>query len=286
MSPVVWRWEEKDLGFRFRAGKGPKAAEYYQARGPGEFYLVPASQRKLPADRVKELAEFVPIPPVPQVVPNPWNDYHREWDWVTSADGLCLNWAGCLDRSEVERREDEGVQRAMDLVASVVQRDDPAPLSLRLLKQIHVALMGEIYPFAGDWRTVALHKGEGATKWPFPPGGIDPVMEVLERDVFSRSPVISDDDGAVFLYASEVMNEVLAVHPFREGNGRTAFLVGSWILMQNDLLPLSTYERRKDEGRYFAACEAGRLSKEYRPLAELLEEWEERAKTDWEKARE
>ena len=58
-------------------------------------------------------------------------------------------------------------------------------------------------------------------------------MGVLERDVFSRSPVLSDDDDEVFGFASEVMNEVLAIHPFREGNGRTAFIVGDLILMQN-----------------------------------------------------
>ena len=50
--------------------------------------------------------------------------------------------------------------------------------------------MGEIYPFAGAWRTVALHKGEGPTRWPMPPGGIQPLMEIFDRDVLSKSPVI------------------------------------------------------------------------------------------------
>ncbi len=47
MSRVPWRWEEKDFGFRFRSGAGRKKGEYYQAAGEGEFYIVPASQRKL-----------------------------------------------------------------------------------------------------------------------------------------------------------------------------------------------------------------------------------------------
>jgi hypothetical protein len=124
MSPVAWRWEEKDLGFRFRIGKGTRNAEYYQGRAQGEFYIVPAIQRKLSPDRVKELAALVATPPVPQVVANPWNDYHQDWDWVTTADGICLNWAGCLDKTEIDRREDEGVQRAMELVAGLVERDE------------------------------------------------------------------------------------------------------------------------------------------------------------------
>jgi cell filamentation protein len=107
-------------------------------------------------------------------------------------------------------------------------------------------------------------------------------MEVFERDVLSRSPLISGDDTEVFAYASEVMNELLAIHPFREGNGRTAFITANLILMQNDLLPLDVYERRIDEERYLAACEEGRIRKHYEPLKLLLAEWADRALERWE----
>lgn len=29
VNRVTWRWEEKDFGFRFRAGKGKRTEEYY-----------------------------------------------------------------------------------------------------------------------------------------------------------------------------------------------------------------------------------------------------------------
>ena len=212
---------------------------------------------------------------------SPWRDYDRGWDWIVTEDGICLNWAGCLDREEIDRREDEGVQRAMELVTEFVERAEPLSLTVHLIRQVHIELMGPIYPFAGEWRTASLHKGDGPTKWPLPPGGIQPLMDVLERDVFSRSPLISDDDERVFDHASEVMNEILAIHPFREGNGRTAFIIGNLILMQNDMLPLADYERRTDEARYFAACEAGRIHKDYAPFARLLAEWEDRALAGW-----
>ena len=41
------------------------------------------------------------------------------------------------------------------------------------------------------------------------------------------------------------------------------------------MLPLTTYERLTDEARYLAACESGRIQKDYAPLATLLAEWEE-----------
>ena len=155
--------------------------------------------------------------------------------------------------------------RVHELAIDLLARPEPAPLTLPLVQQMHRALMGEIYPFAGSWRTVALHKGEGPTKWPLPPGGIQPQMELLERDVLNRSPLISADNHAVFRYIAEVMGEFIAVHPFREGNGRTAFLLGNLVLMQNDLLPLDVYDRRRDEGRYYAACEAARVYRDYEP---------------------
>lgn len=277
----MWRWEEKDLGFRFRSGKGKQAAEYYQARSAGEYYVVPGAQRKLAKERMDELASWANRPTSPRIVAIPWRDYDRDWDWIVTEDGICLNWAGCLDREEIDRREDEGVQRAMELVTDLVERNEPLSLTVHLIRQVHIELMGPIYPFAGEWRTVSLHKGDGPTKWPLPPGGIQPLMGVLERDVFSRAPLISDDDEQVFNHASEVMNEILAIHPFREGNGRTAFIIGNLILMQNDMLPLAAYERHTDETRYFAACEAGRIHKDYAPLARLLVEWEDRALAGW-----
>ncbi len=281
MSGVQWRWNERDFGFRFRSGAGRALAEYYQASEPGAFYTVPAKHRKLSKERVEDLSRAQP-PTSPRVVPIPWTDYDRDWDLITTDDGILLNFAGCLDKEEIDRREDEGVQRAMELVMRLVETVESAPLTVPIIQRIHTELMGAIYPFAGAWRTVSLHKGDGATKWPLPPGGIQPLIDVFARDVLSKMPFISTDDTAVFLFASEFMNELLAIHPFREGNGRCAFILGNLILMQNDLLPLNVYDRRQDQGRYLAACEEGRIHADYVPLARLMEEWEDRARARWE----
>jgi cell filamentation protein len=282
MNWIRWRWEERDFGFRFKKGQGVRAAEYYQSAKPGEFYTVPQSHRKLEAIRVKELAGSASVPCSFHVVSNPWKNYHRDWDWIETQDGICFNYAGCLDRQEIERREDEGVGRAMEYVAELVHRPEPVPLTLALLNKIHAELMGAIYPFAGTYRTVHLTKGDGSTKWPYPIGGFGPVLSVFERDVLGRSPLLSEVDDDVYEYVSEVMNELLAIHPFREGNGRMAFIMGNLVLLQNGYMPLNVYDRKLDEDRYFKACEAGRLDKDYKPLAVLIAEWQEQAISRWE----
>ena len=287
MSPSRsrWRWEEQDFGFRFRAGGGRSAVEHYQAQAPGDFYVVPATQRKFPKAKADVLAAPARAPTNPRLVPNPWRNYDRDWDWIEGPHGILLNYAGCLDQEELHRREDKGVAQAHELAIDLLERPEPAPLTVPLVQQVHRALFADIYPFAGTWRTVTLHKGDGPPRWPLPPGGIQPQMEIFERDVLSRSPLISDDNDTVFLYAAEVMGECIAIHPFREGNGRTAFILGNLVLMQNDLLPLDVYDRRRDQGRYFAACEAARIHKDYAPLATLVEEWESVALADWEETR-
>lgn len=283
MNRIAWRWEEKDLGFRFRAGRGRRAEEYYQASSPGEFYVVPKSQRKLEkADADRLAKQFVP-PTAPRIVVNPWENYQYDpWDQITAENGeICINWAGCLDREEIFRREDEGVQRAREFIAALVQRDEPPPITLHLLSQIHIELMGTIYPFAGQWRNVGMTKGPGPEKWPLPPGGLQTPMDQFERGVLLQTPFLSEDDDEVFGFTAKLMMEVIAIHPFREGNGRTAFILGDLVLLQNGLIPLTTW-RKADESRYFAACEAARLHKDYSAMAHLLREWEDAALQQWE----
>jgi len=286
VSRVVWRWAERDFGFRFRSGSGRKKNEYYQAADPNQFYTVPAGQRKLARDRIEALESAATPPPTPIIVASPWRYYERDWDWIATGEGVLLNFAGCLERKEIDRREDEGVARGMEFISVLLDRPEGVPLTAHLLKQIHIELLGAVYPFAGAWRTVALHKGDGPVKWPLPPGGIQQVIEVFERDVLSRSPFLSDDDEEVFGYVGEVMGELLAIHPFREGNGRTAFIAGNLLLMQNDLLPLDVYDRKSDETRYFGACEAARIHKNYLPLTEMISEWEAATLARWEAGRE
>jgi cell filamentation protein len=282
MNSIRWRWRERDYGFRFRSGTGKDRAEHYQAANPGEFYLVAASQRKLEKKQIDELSASAKTPGSLKVVANPWQDYERDWDWIKTADGICLNYAGCLHSAEINRREDEGVARAMTFVVSLVDRAEAPPITIPLIKRIHIELMGDIYPFAGKWRTVSLHKGDGPTRWPLPPGGVGPVMDILDRDVLSRTPFLSAEPNAVYGFCSEVMNELLAIHPFREGNGRAAFILGNLILGQNDMLPLDIYDPRRHQDAYYAACEAGRLHRDYVPLQKLICEWEGDAQKRWE----
>jgi len=263
---VKWRWPWRDLGYRFSVG-GRNAQDFYEGVGDGDYYAVPKRHRKVEKDVIALYYGDAKAPQGFRTIACPWKDYDCHWDKVVDADGWPLNYAGCLDHEEVRRQEDLGVARAWEFVTGL--RDD-TPITVELVRDVHRELMGEIYPFAGEWRTVWLEKG--GTVWPLPPNGIAPHMAKLEAEQFSKTPFYESDKDVLCRFVAEVMNEVLAIHPFREGNGRTARVIGSLIFLQNDQPPIAEWEHGRDEAEYIAACKAGIL-KNHAPLATVLRRW-------------
>ena len=278
---MIWRWAEQDFGFRFQQGKGKQAAHYYQAAQSAEFYHVPTAHRKLTKSRLEELAAQATAPTAPTVVAIPWKNYSDpDLQMISEPGGICLNWAGCLSQEEVNLRETNGVNRAKEFMADLTLRSEPAAITLDLIQRIHTEMFGDIYPWAGKWRTVTLSKGD--VSWTLPRYGWEPVLAEFERDVLALTPFISTDDREVCEFVAKLMGEYIALHPFREGNGRSAFILTDLILLQNDLVPLDAFVRKRDRERYFVACEAARLKKDYGPLTDLILEWEAEAQQGFE----
>jgi cell filamentation protein len=263
---VKWRWDRKDFGYRFSV-RGRNAQDFYEGLGDDEYYAVSKRHRKVSKDVIQLYYAGTTGPPAYQVVQCQWRDYDRHWDYIVDEGGWPLNYAGCLDHQAVHLEEDLGVTRAFEFITGL---HDDTPLTAGLVRDIHREFMGEIYPFAGKYRTVALSKG--AAYWPLPPNGIEPHMARVEHEVFSRTPFANQNHPTLCGFVAEVMNEILAVHPFREGNGRVARVVGSLVFLQNDLPPISEWDRGHDAQEYIAACGAG-LLRNHAPLALLLQRW-------------
>jgi cell filamentation protein len=108
---------------------------------------------------------------------------------------------------------------------AVTQRsDEPLPegdFAPSHLQDIHRHLFQDVYEWAGEYRKVRITKGDSAFCYPeHIEGQITLLFEELrdlnflrgvELDVFARQ-------GAHFL------SELNAIHPFREGNGRTQMI--------------------------------------------------------------
>lgn len=113
-------------------------------------------------------------------------------------------------------------------------------LTAATFKMLHLAIFGQLYEWAGRWRTVNIAKD--GMKWPNA-AFLDQSMAGFERDVLeSVKPSELRSETDFCRAAARIHGEFIAVHPFREGNGRTARLACD-LLAINAGLPILRYDR-------------------------------------------
>ncbi|MDX8501424.1 Fic family protein [Mesorhizobium sp. VK4C] len=119
-----------------------------------------------------------------------------------------------------------------ELALFLTRADEEMPasnLDYQHYKGIHHHLFQDVYEWAGEVRTIRIGKGGN---WFCYPEYIDPEMRRIFDELASADCLrgLGIEDFAV--RAAPVLAEINAVHPFREGNGRTqlTFLA---MLMEN-----------------------------------------------------
>ncbi|GAA1832285.1 Fic family protein [Pseudonocardia ailaonensis] len=107
-------------------------------------------------------------------------------------------------------------------ITALALRPLPGGYDLPHLQAFHWHVFGDVYPWAGQVRTVSLGKGRLFC----PPGEIEATAAVVFGDL-ARANHLRGLDRSTFVAALGLLfAQVNALHPFREGNGRTqrAFL--------------------------------------------------------------
>ncbi|TRL37587.1 adenosine monophosphate-protein transferase [Methylosinus sporium] len=139
--------------------------------------------------------------------------------YESAADPYCYpgttvlkNLADIRDQATLEAFEDDmASQRA----------EEPSPggrLSVSHYKALHHHLFQDVYPWAGRFRTVRISKGGSMFCYPENIAGeMRRLFAELQRDGFLQG--LTAD--AFAQRAAHFLAELNAIHPFREGNGRT-----------------------------------------------------------------
>jgi cell filamentation protein len=147
-----------------------------------------------------------------------------------------------------------------------------------MLCQMHADWLGELYAWAGKYRTVELQKGNFA--WP-PAYRVADNMATFERELLAQlTPCRPGPLDTVADAIARVHAELLLIHPFREGNGRLARWLADIMAVQAGY-PLPDYAfvgRGSPQRRthYIAAVSQG-YAQNYAPLAGLFAEAVRRA---------
>ena len=190
-----------------------------------------------------------------------------------SNEQVLRNRLGIKSPKEMDDVETRALEKAM--VELVGKYDEKHRFTATDIREIHRLWLGEIYGWAGEYRQVNVSKGEflfaAAVRVP-------DLMAGFERNVLARcTPCNLKDRTGVAPALAETHVELVLIHPFREGNGRSARILSILMALQSGLPPLnfsSIAEEKKQE--YFAAVQAG-LDNNYAPMERLFVEIIERS---------
>lgn len=199
-----------------------------------------------------------------------------EGDFEPGSNGRVLaNLKGITDPRAMDKAEYRALievqQRYFEMLTPETR------ITARLICRMHRDWLGDLYVWAGQYRTVELQKGNFA--WP-PAWRVSDNMAVFEREMLGRftpcrpGPLAQVADAMAHIHA-----ELLLIHPFRDGNGRLARWLSSIMAVQAGY-PVPDY-RLAGRGsvaqrhRYIAAVSQG-YAQNYEPLAAFFVEAVER----------
>ena len=135
--------------------------------------------------------------------------------YVYPGTNVLRNHFGLRDAGELDRREqDASFARLLELAAEPLA----GRYDLAHLQAFHRHIFGDVWPWAGELRTVAIAKAD--TMFALPEHNapyLSGVLAELPRENYLRGLPADRLTDRLTHYLAEIN----AVHPFREGNGRT-----------------------------------------------------------------
>ncbi|ACA31190.1 filamentation induced by cAMP protein Fic [Histophilus somni 2336] len=125
------------------------------------------------------------------------------------------NHFGIKDQNKLDQ-----IERDITSYKESILNDNPikGKFDLKHLQDIHKHLFSDIYPFAGKIRDGYLQKGEQDFTMGY---RIVPQAEKLFSELKSENFLKNTEPDKMAGRLAYYMGEINAIHPFREGNGRT-----------------------------------------------------------------
>ena len=133
-----------------------------------------------------------------------------------------------------------------------------------LLLSIHKYFFGPLYTWAGQLRTVNISKGETMF---CSANFISSALADFELTLKQNTPTSTDDTKQVAAKLALIHCELNAIHPFREGNGRTIRLFLDLFAIRAGYNPI-LWNKRPHKA-YIQACIAG-MNQDYTFMSSII----------------
>lgn len=202
-------------------------------------------------------------------MPHPWDTGEPELNWrgyFIPGTKVLRNRVGAQTIEALRDAENDLVE-----VRLIELREAPELLGdrgydLAFLQAIHRQLFQDVYPWAGELRTVGIEKGDE----PFcPPASIRQPMEHVAGEIRRLSKLRAVPESDLARTIAYLYDYVNFAHPFREGNGRAT----------REFFDLLLSERRAGidwdktgQTELHTACHAARADSELNGLVEMFAE--------------
>ena len=183
-----------------------------------------------------------------------------------SRQRVLRNLLGIRSVREMQKAESRALYRATQALI------DETLLNQRFvavdLSRIHRLWLGDIYPWAGEYRSVNIAKGG------FMFAAADQVSRLMghleDGPLRELTPCRADTAEVQARALGIVHAELVLIHPFRDGNGRCARVLSTLMGLQAGLPPLdfSAMDGR-GKRRYIEAIHAA-LARDYAPIAKVF----------------
>src|ERR1035437_8105782 len=145
-----------------------------------------------------------------------------KYDSPNNQNEILPNLLDLKSQGEVVLSEFEGFLKAeIQLTETLTGR---TKFNISYILKIHKLSLGHLYSFAGKYRDVNISKGG----FPFAASRFLPAtMKSFEEEILSNLPNEYQSKNELIRDIAKVHGELLFIHPFREGNGRTARILAN-----------------------------------------------------------
>jgi len=176
------------------------------------------------------------------------------------------NLLGLESMEEIEKSEFEGFLKAEILLTESLTSQ--TKFSVDYILKLHKLAFEHLYSFAGKFRDVNLSKGG----FPFAAAKFLPeTMATFEKEILSALPSTYSDKTDLIQDIAKVHGELLFIHPFREGNGRTSRVLANLMCRKEgyDSLLFDKIGKKEFEG-YVQAVQKS-AAKDYDKMTEFIQ---------------
>lgn len=186
----------------------------------------------------------------------------NDTEWTPFPDDNLL---GITDKSQLNEYEAKGLAMAE---LFVFELDSDTLLSTGLILTIHKIAFGELYNWAGKWRTVDVRVGQLV---PPPPNQVLQLMyQFIDNLNFKLSISRSAQEHLDCLIFAHY--EFIKIHPFNNGNGRTGRILMNIVALKMGYQPLQLYYREGESRKAYIKAMKAADRGDYVPLNTLIGE--------------